>query len=199
MRYLQQAIKMIEEEQADLVLMDIVLQGEMDGIETAEVINSRFSTPVIYITAHDEDVIFERAKITEPLGYINKPFKQEELRKTIEIGLYKYRAEEDRKTLVTKLQSEKSKALGTVAAEISHEFINILTIIMLTAQLLESEFKDSSELKGSLATIIKACEDGTDIARKMQRIIKLSNEGSGCVLADIQQIMDQAIEFTEQR
>jgi len=208
------AIREMEKERSDLVLMDIVLQGEMDGIETAEEINSRFDIPVIFITAHGEDKMFERAKITEPLGYIVKPFNREDLQKAIEIGLYKHRAEVERKTLIQKLkseiaerkkmeeallQSEKFKSLGTIAAGIAHEFNNILAIIMGYAELLNRGSSDNRELKKKLAIIIKACEDGADIARRMLRITDADEGGSEYLLADIQQIIDQAIEFTEPR
>jgi len=102
----EQAIQKIEEERPDIVLMDIVLQGEMDGIETAGIIHSKFDIPVIYLTAHGEEVIFERAKKTEPFGYIIKPFKNEELQKVIEIGLYRHGAEEERRKLIQKLKNE---------------------------------------------------------------------------------------------
>ena len=60
----------------DLVLMDISLQGEMDGIETAKIINSRFNIPVIYLTSYIEKSVFEKAKSTNPYGYLTKPFKK---------------------------------------------------------------------------------------------------------------------------
>ncbi|MEE9604918.1 MAG: ATP-binding protein, partial [Candidatus Scalindua sp.] len=66
----------------------------------------KFDIPVIYLTAHGEEVIFERAKKTEPFGYIIKPFKNEELQKVIEIGLYRHGAEEERRKLIQKLKNE---------------------------------------------------------------------------------------------
>ena len=95
----EQAIQEIENEVPDLVLMDIVLQEGMDGIETAEIIHSRFDIPVIYLTAHEEKAMFERAKKTEPFGYVTKPFQGEDLRKVIEIALFKHKAEQERKAL----------------------------------------------------------------------------------------------------
>ncbi len=110
----EQAIQKVKEERPDIVLMDIVLQGEMDGIETAQVMNSKFDIPVIYVTAHGEEMIFERAKKTEPFGYIVKPFKKEELQKTIEMGLYKHKAEKERKKLIQELKSELADFQGAV-------------------------------------------------------------------------------------
>ncbi len=98
----KQAILEIENEVPGLVLMDIVLQEEMDGIETAEIIRSRFNVPVIFFTAHEDKATFERAKMTEPFGYIVKPFQEQDLRRVIEIGLFRYKAEQKRDALARK-------------------------------------------------------------------------------------------------
>ena len=75
----------------DLVLMDIMLQGEIDGITAAEQIYQQFHVPVIYMTAYADDNTIERAKKTEPYGYLVKPFEIIDLKTTIEIALQKYR------------------------------------------------------------------------------------------------------------
>jgi len=77
----------------DVVLMDIRLKGEMDGIETARVLRERFSLPVIYLTGEADDATLERAKATEPLGYLLKPIEEKRLYSTIEIALYKHKME----------------------------------------------------------------------------------------------------------
>ena len=103
----EQAIQKIEDENhADLVLMDISLQGKIDGIESARIINTRFDLPVIYLTSYVENSVFEKAKSTNPYGYLTKPFKKDELQKVIEIGLYRHRTDEDRRMLVTELKNE---------------------------------------------------------------------------------------------
>lgn len=89
----EEAIEKLEMEKTDLVLMDIMLMGEMDGIETANEIRSRFNIPVVYLTAYADKKILERAKISEPFGYILKPFNERELQINIEIGLYKHEME----------------------------------------------------------------------------------------------------------
>jgi len=73
-----------------LVLMDIKLKGEMDGIEAAEQIRARLDIPVVYLTAYDDDATLRRARISEPFGYILKPFKAGDLSSTIEMALYKH-------------------------------------------------------------------------------------------------------------
>lgn len=105
----EEAVKIIEDNTPDLILMDIVLHGEMDGIETAKQISSNYNIPVIYITAYSDEKILERAKVTEPFGYIIKPFKERELHINIEIALYKHQMEnkskESRKWYSTTLKS----------------------------------------------------------------------------------------------
>src|SRR5690242_20515623 len=77
----------------DLALMDIRLKGQTDGIETARVLRERFNVPVIYLTGEADDTTLERAKSTEPLGYLLKPIEEKRLYSTIEIALYKYKME----------------------------------------------------------------------------------------------------------
>jgi DNA-binding NarL/FixJ family response regulator len=80
----------------DVVLMDIRLAGEMDGIEAAAEILKQFELPVIYLTAFSNHDILERAKVTEPLGYILKPYEDRELHVVIETALYRYRVTRER-------------------------------------------------------------------------------------------------------
>ncbi|MCK5231069.1 MAG: response regulator [Desulfobulbaceae bacterium] len=89
----EEAIRKAEEDRPDLVLMDIVIKGEMDGIETAGQLRSRFNIPVIYLTAYTDKETLERAKVTEPYGYIVKPFEDRELHTAVEMALYKSRME----------------------------------------------------------------------------------------------------------
>jgi PAS domain S-box-containing protein len=112
-----EAIKKAEENHPDLVLMDIVLHGEMDGIEAAEQIRIRFNIPVVYLTAYSDEKTLLRAKITEPFGYIIKPFKERELQVAIEIALFKHEMERklrDRNEwLITTLKSISDGVIAT--------------------------------------------------------------------------------------
>ncbi|TFG61614.1 MAG: GGDEF domain-containing response regulator, partial [Spirochaetales bacterium] len=75
----------------DIILMDIMLSGDLDGIDAAMVLNKTIQIPVIFLTAFADEKTLERAKAAEPFGYILKPFKDRELYTTIDIALYKYR------------------------------------------------------------------------------------------------------------
>nr|QNO55307.1 protein-glutamate methylesterase/protein-glutamine glutaminase [Methanosarcinales archaeon ANME-1 ERB7] len=87
------AIKRVEEIEPDLVLMDIVLKGDMNGIDAAEEIHDRFDVPVVYITAYQDEELLEKTKVSEPYGYITKPFEDKELRPVIEMALQRHRLE----------------------------------------------------------------------------------------------------------
>ena len=90
----ESAIQIVQENLPDLVLMDIKLRGVIDGIEAATQIWNRFQIPVVYLTAYSDEETVERAKITEPYGYILKPFEARDLCTTIEISLYKHQMEQ---------------------------------------------------------------------------------------------------------
>ena len=89
----EDAVKRAGEDRPDLILMDIVLDGEMDGIQAAGEIRSNFSIPVVYLTAHSDEEMLKRIKETEPLGYIVKPFDERELHGAVEIAVYKHKME----------------------------------------------------------------------------------------------------------
>ncbi|MGV8040689.1 MAG: sigma 54-interacting transcriptional regulator [Thermoanaerobaculaceae bacterium] len=89
----EDAVRAAEESSPDLVLMDIRLQGVLDGIEAAAEIRSRLGIPVVYLTAHADAPTVERAKETRPLGYILKPFRESDLHVTIELALVKHAAD----------------------------------------------------------------------------------------------------------
>ncbi len=85
----EEAITKAADTQPDLVLMDVMLKGKMDGIEAAAEIYRLLNIPVVYLTAYADDSTFERAKITAPFGYILKPFEEREVNIAIEVALYK--------------------------------------------------------------------------------------------------------------
>ncbi|MBF0568585.1 MAG: diguanylate cyclase [Nitrospirae bacterium] len=87
----EEAIEKAEKYRPDLILMDIHIQGKIDGIDTANEIRSRFNIPIVYLTAHSDEATLERAKITEPLGYVVKPFDSRDLKSSIEIAIHKHK------------------------------------------------------------------------------------------------------------
>ncbi len=107
--YGEKAIEKVEELKPDLVMMDIVLKGEMDGIEAAEIILSRFGMPVIFLTAHVDDERLEKAKISIPFGYIIKPFQDRTIKITIEMALYKAKVDSERRGAEEALRASEEK------------------------------------------------------------------------------------------
>ncbi len=89
----EEALLLAEQHRPDLVLMDIKLQGQLSGIETAERLRTTFDIPAVFLTAYADDDTLRRARVTEPYGYILKPFELRELHSTIEIALYRHTAE----------------------------------------------------------------------------------------------------------
>jgi len=108
----EKAIEFLQNnDEPDIVLMDIMLKGKMNGIETAEIIKNKYSIPVIFLTAYADEATLSKAKISEPYGYILKPFKEIDLQTSIEIALYKHKKEQqviNERDLLYSLVEEKS-------------------------------------------------------------------------------------------
>ena len=102
----EEAIQKVGEIAPDLIMMDIRLQGKMDGVDAAGCIHERFDVPVVYLTAYADDETLRRAKQTQPFGYLIKPFKEKELHTTIEIALYKHGVETQLRETQAELQSK---------------------------------------------------------------------------------------------
>ncbi|MBD2067633.1 response regulator [Leptolyngbya sp. FACHB-671] len=132
------AVEKVAELRPDLVLMDIRLKGQMDGVEAAEQIRSDFDTPVIYLTAYADDATLQRAKATEPFGYIVKPFDERDLQVAIEVALRRRLSE-----TAIRVALEKEKELSELKSRFwsmaAHELRSPMTSILSCAQLLEQE------------------------------------------------------------
>ena len=89
------ALEKVKELKPDLVLMDIHLATQMDGVETAGKIHVLYDIPVIYLTAYADKALLDRAKVTEPYGYVIKPYDERELHSVVEMALYKHRIERE--------------------------------------------------------------------------------------------------------
>ncbi|MCX6158881.1 MAG: ATP-binding protein [Ignavibacteriae bacterium] len=89
----EEVLPSIEKEKPDLILMDIMLKGKLDGIQTHELINRKYKIPLVYLTSYSDEKTFSRAKLTQPFGYIIKPFDERELHTVIEVAIYKHSME----------------------------------------------------------------------------------------------------------
>jgi PAS domain S-box-containing protein len=105
----EKAIEKAETDKPDLILMDIRIKGEMDGIDTAEVIRNKFGIPVIFSTAYLDQERIERAKITMPFGYVLKPIQERDLKVTIEMALYISKIDKERRLTEIRLKKNEKK------------------------------------------------------------------------------------------
>lgn len=114
----EDAVIKADKDKPDLVIMDIVLAGKMDGIEAAGKIHSLLQIPVVYLTAHSDEKMLKRIKNTEPFGYINKPFDERELRVVIELAFYKHEMEQRLKEHKESLEVKVKERTGELEAAI---------------------------------------------------------------------------------
>jgi DNA-binding LytR/AlgR family response regulator len=91
----ERAFELASSEKPDIILMDIMLKGDVNGIEVASRVKEELQIPVIYLTAYADESTLEKAKVTEPYGYIIKPFKEVDLHTSIEMALYKFSKEKE--------------------------------------------------------------------------------------------------------
>ncbi|HEQ71687.1 MAG TPA: PAS domain S-box protein, partial [Spirochaetia bacterium] len=176
----KEAIDMVAAERPDLILMDISLSGEYDGIQTAEFITRDHDIPLIYLTAFADEKTLERAKRTEPMGYLLKPFNETELKTNVEIALYKREIAERYREKELWLSSTLALAgLGIIktTADDRVVFMNDVAETMCGAPLEECREKTLSDL-------CSFKDEGADASRPLaelydqgQRVLELVNAG----------------------
>jgi len=133
------AIAAAEAAHPDLMLMDIRLNGAMDGIEAARVVQERVDVPVVFLTAHSDDGTFDRAKqAVAPYGYLVKPVSEPELRTTIALALHKHALERDLRRTNQALQ-RKTRAMEDFTAGASHDLRSPLATIRSVLGVLRDE------------------------------------------------------------
>jgi CheY-like chemotaxis protein len=103
------AFSFLEKTQPDIILMDIILSGKLDGIQIAGIVKKDYDIPIIFITGASDEKTIQRAKLIEPFGYLIKPFKDRELQIAIEMALYKHKLEVERNELLKKLKEQQEK------------------------------------------------------------------------------------------
>ena len=172
-----QAIALAGSVQPELVLMDIQLAGAMDGIVAAQAIRDQFFIPVVFMTAFSADSIIARAKLTEPYGYLLKPFSERELHTVIEMARYKHQAEVKLHANARQLRALSQRVLQVqeaerrrVALELHDEVGQSLTAIKIN---LESHhrFKDKTPESlnaENLAIVVTALQQVRRLARALR-------------------------------
>lgn len=145
----EDAYQIALDKKPDLLLMDIFIKGNIDGIDTASRIKKEFSVPVVYLTAFSDESTLNRAKETKPHGYLTKPFDEKDLYITVEMVLNKSRLEQEleaekQKTLLLEqkareLAEQENKNKDLILSTLSHELRTPLANILAWAEILQSK------------------------------------------------------------
>ena len=162
----ERAVSDAENLKPDLVLMDIRLKGEMDGIEAAGRIRERCNIPVIYLTAYTDPATLERAKVMDPFGYVVKPFETRNLMVSIEIALHRHRSESER------LYREKLQAVLETAGAVCHELNQPMMAISGNTELLISMLDPNDPHYPRVAKIKSQVERMGAITQKLMGITR---------------------------
>lgn len=153
----EEAIEACRRELPDVILMDIQLRGSVDGVEAVRQIHEQWSIPVIYLTAYSDDTVLRRAKVTQPYGYITKPFNSRELRSSIEMALYKHGMEQR--------LSESEELLRTTLSSINDAVIT-------------TDRDGTIRFCNSSAGALLAAEDGALVGRSLDEVLALRDPAS---------------------
>jgi signal transduction histidine kinase len=180
------AIQRAGEMEPDLILMDIVIKGDIDGIEAAVIINQKFDIPIIYTTAYADDETLQRAENTGSYGYLLKPFKQRELHATIKIALSKHQEAVKMQKLIA-LAAAKTENRDRFFSMAYHDLNTPLTTIQLSAEMLEdSELQSGSGTTNkNVARIKKAVSNMSGL---LEDILMLSKAEYGKVSLNLNPI-----------
>jgi signal transduction histidine kinase len=175
------AIDMTGSFHPDLVLLDIRLKGQLDGIDTAQAIHEQFRTPVVYLTAYSDNQTFTRAIGTGLYGYLIKPVSVNALRTTIEVALEKFRIEESLR--------KSNRKLSLLSSITRHDILNTLTALMAAVDIAKMDATDP--------VFIEHLANEDRLLAQLQRQIEFTRdyETLGCdapVWQDLQALIDSA-------
>jgi len=183
-----EAIKKTLELRPDLVLMDIKIRGNMDGIDAAREIRKQMDVPIVFMTAYTDPGTFERAKQTEPAGYILKPFETRDLRSVIEMALYKHTMEQQLKQSEARYRRlfEQSAAMLADTEALYHFSLSLTTARSYTELLYEVVNNITKALPAQVTVIITV-----DLVKKqVTRMVTSQTPEPLAPLASFEELMD---------
>lgn len=160
----EEALEVVERKKPDLMLVDVFLRGKMNGIELAQQVRSNFDIPVIYITAYSNEEVLQKAKLTDPFGYIVKPFRESQLKVNIELALERHRVEKTRQQGINNYLTT-IQELESILRERTEELDKVSTQLNRAQQVIESkrmkldEFRrESLEINQALSVLTRKVE-----------------------------------------
>jgi PAS domain S-box-containing protein len=175
----EEAVALAVRTRPDLVLMDIMLKGTVDGIEAAKQIRAALEIPIVYLTAYADENTLQRSKVAEPFGYILKPFEERELRTTVEMALYKHRVEarlrENERWLSTILRSIGDAVIATDAA-------GRVVFMNPVAETL-TRWRQPDALGRDVADVFQIADEETQ-QRVEGHVVRVLEEGVAVILSD---------------
>jgi signal transduction histidine kinase len=189
------AVESAQTLQPDLVLMDIQLEGDVDGVAAAERITRELQIPVVYLTAYSDRATLERAKIAHPMGYLLKPFEERDLYTTVEIALHKHVVEKEKARLEERLrQSSKMEAIGQLTAGLAHNFNNMLQGVIGNLDL--AFLKAPDELIPFLEDAVFDAERAGKLLQQLMLFYR--NEQGSHVHLDVKTVVEEAVALCRQ-
>jgi len=164
----EDAVKTATKELPDIVLMDIHLRDDMDGIEAADLIYSQNEIPVVFLTAFSDDSMLDRAKNVGSLGYLIKPCQERELYVTLEMALYKADLDKKNKALELQLRhTQKLEGFSVMAGSVAHNFNNILQITQGYTSLAQNSVASDSNTYSYLQKVDDSIKRAVEINKLM--------------------------------
>jgi signal transduction histidine kinase len=190
----EEAVAHASDKSPDVVLMDVRIQGDIDGIQTAAILKSRLPLSVIYLTAHADEVMIDRAKRTEPHGYLLKPVKAAELRSMIEITLHRRKLEreltkshEQIRNMAQRLEIVREEERRAVAVLLHDGIAQDLFAMKLSLSQLESLAEKSPNIRslcGEISLAVTKCMDATRQIANELRPAALAYSSVSSVIAE---------------
>ncbi len=176
----EEAISEVKKDPPHLILMDIVLSGKLDGIETAAIIKKEYDIPVVYLTAHTDNATVRKAKITEPHGYLLKPINEMDLYTTIEIAIYKHgidrrlrESEEKYRDLAYHLQTLREEERTQISREIHDELGQTLTALRMDLFWLQENIAGhDGRLLNKVGSMMGLVDDTIEKVRKISSYLR---------------------------
>jgi len=201
------AIAAVKAQPPDIVLMDIMLAGAMDGITAAGRIQSAADIPIVYLTGYSQDLLLQQAKVTAPYGYLVKPVSERELAATLEMGLYRHtldrrlrESEEEIRRKAKELQ-EKNDELTRFTHAVSHDLRSPLVTIQTFQGHLERDLRsqDAARVEKDLGYIRNAADKMGRLLDEIRRLSRVGRIMNPSEEAPLQAIVKEALDLVAGR